>query len=92
MSRTFDGSTGEWAKRRARILADSDVCHICGHAGSDAVDHIIPVIKGGSNDMSNLKPAHHTADCPTCGKKCNRVKGDRDFAPIVRRSGSLRRP
>lgn len=92
MSRSVNGSTRQWREVRARVLKASDLCHICGHAGSDAVDHLIPVAKGGTNDPSNLRPAHHVDPCGTCGLRCNLVKGDRDFAPIVRRSGSLRRP
>ena len=81
-----------WRRLRARILADSDICHICGHAGSDAVDHVIAIERGGTNDPDNLRPAHHTEPCATCGEKCNRRKSDREWAPIVRDSGSLRRP
>lgn len=79
--------------RNRRILAASDVCHICGHPGADAVDHVIPVALRPdlADDESNLRPAHHTEPCPTCGEKCNRVKSDKPFAPIIRRSGSLRR-
>jgi hypothetical protein len=34
--------------------------------------------------MSNKKPAHH--DVPPF---CNRIKGAKQYAPIVKRSGSL---
>ena len=79
-------------QRNARILSASDVCHICGHTKADAVDHVIALARGGSDtDPANLRPAHHLP-CPTCGHKCNLEKGDRDFAPIIRRSGSLERP
>ena len=77
--------------RNRRILAACDVCHICGHPGSDAVDHVKALARGGRDDESNLRPAHHTAPCPTCGRKCNREKSDKPFAPIVRRSGALSR-
>lgn len=84
------------AKRQARnrrILAASDVCHICGHPGADAVDHVVALARGGSDvDPTNLRPAHHDVPCATCGERCNRAKGAKDFAPIIRRSGSLNRP
>lgn len=53
------------------MLAQSDVCHICGQPGSDAIDHVIPLSRGGADIPSNLKPAHH--DVPPY---CNRRKSD----------------
>lgn len=85
MSGTNSGRA--WRELRDRILRDSDICHICGQPGADSVDHLVPVARGGTNDRSNLRPAHHNA-----GPRCNRVKGDREYAPILRRSGSLARP
>lgn len=73
--------------RNRRILAQSDVCHICGEPGADSVDHVIALARGGTEDAANLRPAHH--DVPPF---CNRVKSDKEFAPVVRRSGSLSRP
>lgn len=82
--------------RNARILAASDVCHICGHGGADAVDHVVPLHPRaggmqGTEDAANLRPAHHDTSCPTCGRKCNREKANKAWAPIIRRSGSLKR-
>ena len=77
------------AHRRA-IARSAAACHICGrpidytlpHTDpmSFVVDHIVPLAKGGSDDLSNKAAAH---------KDCNGAKGARDFAPIVRRSGVL---
>lgn len=80
-------------ERNAKILAASDVCHICGHPEADAVDHVVALARGGSDtDPANLKPAHHRP-CPTCGHPCNLAKGDRDWAAgVIRRSSSLERP
>ena len=73
-------------RRNAAILASTDVCHICGHPGSDAIDHVVPISRGGSDtDPLNLKPAHHDNPCPTCGRKCNRVKADHLMPDINRR-------
>jgi hypothetical protein len=72
-------------ERNRRILAASNVCHICGHQGADAIDHVIALARGGSEDPTNLKPAHHDTPCPTCGVKCNRVKGDKPLADIDRK-------
>jgi 5-methylcytosine-specific restriction endonuclease McrA len=85
-------SGGARQKRNRAILAKSDVCHICGHPGSDSVDHVKALAKGGSDtDPNNLKPAHFKP-CATCGAECNRAKGDKAWAPIIRRSSSLKRP
>ena len=72
-------------ERNRRILAASDVCHVCGQPGADAVDHVIPLARGGSDDPSNLRPVHHDVE-----PLCNRLKGDREWAPVIRRSSSLR--
>jgi 5-methylcytosine-specific restriction endonuclease McrA len=74
-------------ERNRRILAASDICHICGNPGADSVDHVIPLARGGTEHAHNLAPAHH--DVPPF---CNRVKGAREYAPILRRSRSLTRP
>ena len=86
----ISGSTRQRINRT--ILAASDVCHICGHPGSDAVDHVIPLARGGTEDRSNKRPAHHDVECATCGHRCNREKGVRLIAPVLKRSSSLARP
>jgi hypothetical protein len=64
--------TGNAAYRRNRllVLANSDVCGICGHRGSMTADHIIPPARWprdltgrllpGLDDVTNLRPAHGT--------------------------------
>lgn len=74
----------EYRKLRAQILAESDVCIICGHGASQAVDHIQPVSKGGARlDPDNLAPIHGVDGCPVCLRKCNSEKGDRPLAAIA---------
>ncbi len=58
-------------KRNAKILAASDVCGLCGRPGSDAVDHKVPITRGGTEDPSNLQPVHHDV-----APYCNRRKGN----------------
>ncbi len=70
--------------RNRRLLKQSDVCHICGQPGADSIDHKVPIARGGTEDRHNLAPAHHNAP-----PHCNRLKGDREYAPIIRRSGAL---
>lgn len=86
------GGTRATRKRNKRVVQDgAGICHLCGHAGADAADHVIPLALGGPDDVSNLRPAHHDVACPTCGVKCNRAKGDKLIAPTIRRSASLAR-
>ena len=62
--------------RNARILAASDICHICGEPGADAIDHVIPLARGGADQEWNLRPAHHNTP-NSAGIRCNRAKGAR---------------
>lgn len=80
-----------WRRIRAQVLADSDVCSWCGHAGADAVDHVVPRSRGGPKlDPANLRPIHGVTGCPTCQVRCNSVKGNSlsPRLPHVQRSRS----
>jgi 5-methylcytosine-specific restriction protein A len=69
-----EGSSREWREIRARILADSPLCHHCGTAPADTVDHLISRAHGGTDAPENLVPA--------CGP-CNysRGKGEPNALP-----------
>lgn len=77
-------------KHRAIIARTKAACHICGnpidytltypHPESFVIDHVVPIAKGGSDELHNKKAAH---------AGCNSKKRARDYAPIVRRSNSL---
>lgn len=76
---------------RARIRATKAACHICGmpidydlhyiDPKSFVVDHIEALARGGADHISNKAAAH---------RDCNSTKRARAYAPIVRRSGSLK--
>jgi 5-methylcytosine-specific restriction endonuclease McrA len=81
----------------ALVLANSDLCHLCGHHDARTVDHIISVEEwwrlhgtyDGVNDLSNLAPAHGMRRagpnrCATCGRLCNQNRGSRSLAPQPR--------
>ncbi|GAA2108763.1 HNH endonuclease signature motif containing protein [Streptomyces synnematoformans] len=74
----------EYRKLRARVLAESDVCIVCGHGAADTVDHIVPVTKGGARlDPDNLAPIHGVHGCPVCLRKCNSEKSDKPLAAVT---------
>lgn len=47
-------------------LPRGGVCHLCGEPGADTLDHVVPLSRGGSNGVGNLRPAH---------RGCNSRKG-----------------
>ncbi|MEU9888662.1 HNH endonuclease [Sphaerisporangium sp. NPDC051011] len=72
-----------YRKLRTRILAESDVCILCGHGSADAIDHVIPVARGGPRlDPDNLAPIHGDNGCPTCARKCNNEKGNKLLSEV----------
>lgn len=76
MAKRADLTSYRHRKQRARLLAESDVCHLCGHPGADVIDHLQPVARGGDpHDPDNQAPAHGVNRCPTCGRNCNGEKG-----------------
>lgn len=75
-------------REKAQRLRQSDVCWICGQPGADTLDHVIPIARGGTEHPDNKRPAHHNTPNAQ-GIRCNRVKSSKDYAPIVRRSGTL---
>jgi 5-methylcytosine-specific restriction endonuclease McrA len=44
------------------------ICWLCGLPGADTRDHVRPLSKGGTNDPSNIRPAH---------RACNSARGGR---------------
>jgi 5-methylcytosine-specific restriction endonuclease McrA len=75
---------------RKALLEHDDVCHLCGHDGADQADHVLPRSLNpdiDEADMSNLMPVHGVKGCPSCGEKCNQVKGNGTLTkPIGSRS------
>lgn len=78
-------------RHRATIARGQPPCALCGqpidytlpHTDpmSYAVDHIIPLHKGGDDALSNKQAAH---------RACNRAKGtDPDATAVIRTSGTL---
>lgn len=81
-TRQARGYTQEYLDNREAVLKASRICWLCGHDGADQTDDVIPKSRGGTNAITNLRPAHGTAPCPTCGIRCNQSRGNRDVTPI----------
>lgn len=73
-----------WRRVRARVLAKSTICILCGHPGSQDVNHNIPlsIAPELGETESNLSPIHGSNGCYFCprradGKtrKCNHEQG-----------------
>jgi 5-methylcytosine-specific restriction endonuclease McrA len=62
------GSTRAWRRQRARILAENPVCQYCGGPAT-TVDHVIPLARGGTDDLANLVPA-----CAVCNGRKGALK------------------
>lgn len=68
------GQDAEYRRNRAALLADSPVCVLrihCDGAPATTADHIVPVAGGGTNALTNLRPA-----CLSCNTA--RGAGHRD--------------
>jgi hypothetical protein len=86
-----------WYRRmRPVFLAAHPICHICGHPGTDEIDHDPPISKAPwvKGDMRFWLAAHGVRGCPLCpltvsadkrrhGKtrKCNQSRGARMTVP-----------
>lgn len=70
------GYTAEHERNRRIVLAASDACWLCGHAGADQADDVVPKSRGGTSALTNLRPAHGTKPCETCGRRCNQSRGN----------------
>ena len=86
-------STAARVRDRATIRRTGAGCALCGrpidytlpHLDPMAyvVDHIVPLQKGGTDDLANKQAAH---------RSCNRAKGIHlDNGAALKRSGSLNR-
>lgn len=69
--RAARSTRAKWSPAALAAIAGSDACGICGQAVDlslrlpdrrcGSVDHILPVARGGSNDLNNMQLAH--LDC-----------------------------
>lgn len=70
-----------WKHLRAGVLKrDGGICHVCKQPGADAVDHIVPAFRGGTDDETNLAAIHDRAP-----PHCHRTKTAHEANPPRRR-------
>lgn len=92
-ARTAGRKGRPYRRARALVLADSDLCVICGHGGAETIQHVparVHLIAMGldPNDPQYMKPAHGTKGrdknpCPTCGRLCNQEAGTGPTSPSM---------
>jgi 5-methylcytosine-specific restriction endonuclease McrA len=62
--------SGSYTRNAKRIVENAVYCYLCGGPFTDVdpavADHVLPRVHGGSDDISNLAPAH---------RSCNGRKG-----------------
>lgn len=47
----------------ALVLAEyGTTCHLCLKPGATTKDHVLPVKYGGTDELANLRPAHHSCN------------------------------
>jgi hypothetical protein len=72
MALRHKNNTSEFKKQRLKVLArDNRVCQYCGAEDANHVDHVVPKVAGGGDELDNLL---------TSCKKCNLLKGRKSLA------------
>jgi 5-methylcytosine-specific restriction endonuclease McrA len=79
----------DWKTIRARVLRrHAHICHVCGEAGADEVDHVVPAVRGGTDDEENLRPIHGWRT----GKNCHLHKTAQEAHGEARRRPAEKHP
>lgn len=72
------GASGSFTAREWNALCDryGNICLCCAQAKPLTIDHVVPLSKGGCNNISNIQPLCHS---------CNSSKNDKiiDFRPTL---------
>jgi 5-methylcytosine-specific restriction endonuclease McrA len=93
MAPTWDNSAHIRERARARLRRAAGPCWICG----GVIDYSVKSPDPMSFELDHKKPkelfpelAFEPTNWAASHRKCNRAKSNREFAPIIRRSGALR--
>ncbi|MEV6300403.1 HNH endonuclease signature motif containing protein [Actinoplanes sp. NPDC051861] len=68
LSASRRGYDSTYQRNRRTILEGSPLCTLCRRRSATTADHIVPLSKGGTNELTNLRPS--------CGP-CNYARGNR---------------
>jgi 5-methylcytosine-specific restriction endonuclease McrA len=85
MSEGWKWPPGWRALRRATFARYGHVCWRCG-AYAGTVDHVIPVVLGGTHDLSNLRPCCSFHNSSTGAAVGNRLRPRRPLTTAQRRA------
>ena len=67
MRKAGNGGTHTLAERQAKFARLGNVCFYCGVAQELTIDHDIPLVRGGTDDIANILPA-----CRSCNSRKNK--------------------
>jgi 5-methylcytosine-specific restriction endonuclease McrA len=83
-------------ERAALFVEHGGLCHLCGGAIQAGqtwdVDHVIPLALGGTNDTSNLRPAHSRCHRGTGSKTSDDVKDISRADRLAQKHFGIRKP
>lgn len=65
-----NGSTSQWRRIRQTVINRDGCCQLCGTEERLTVDHIVPRVLGGDDNLNNLQ---------VLCSRCNSSKGGRFF-------------
>ncbi len=65
---TARGYTRQWQAKAATVRRQQPACEVCGTTTDLTTDHVIPKVRGGTDDRDNLR---------TLCRPCNSSKGGR---------------
>lgn len=74
--KTGNGGSHTFAERREKFASLGSLCIYCGSFRKLTGDHLIPLSRGGTDDIENIAPA--------C-RSCNSQKGSKTFSEFIGR-------